>query len=101
MSERGSFVTEYIYCPKCLHVLQEVLISNDKFLMGIQIPSWNNSSLLPIIAGKIGGLHAGEELETMRDELAPLFQEALCHPVRIAVIPENGEATVFTFGPVP
>jgi hypothetical protein len=26
MSERGSFVTEYIYCDKCFHVVKKVLL---------------------------------------------------------------------------
>lgn len=99
MSERGSFCTEYVDCRECFKVLREVLESNDKFLKGVVIPSWGTSAIeLPIIAGKIGGHYAGEELDFMRFELAPKFQDRLCHPVRIAVIPESGEAQIMVFG---
>lgn len=103
MSERGSFCTEYVYCPKCFDVLRRRLVTDGKFLRGVAIPMWsecaNQGECLPIIAGKIGGHSFGEELYAMEFEYAPLFENDLCHPVRIAVIPENGEAKVFVFGP--
>ncbi|NBO19666.1 MAG: hypothetical protein EBV03_10690, partial [Proteobacteria bacterium] len=62
--------------------------------------SWATSAVeLPIIAGKIGGQYAGEELHFMKFDLAPKFEERLCHPVRIAVMPESGEAQIMVFGP--
>jgi len=48
MSERGSFVTEYMYCDKCLEKMKHILIQSDKYLYGRQIGD------LPIIAGKLG-----------------------------------------------
>ena len=103
MSERGSFCTEYVYCRKCFDVLRGHLVADGKFLRGVVIPTWsecsNQDEDLPIIAGKIGGHSFGEELYAMEYEYAPLFEAELCHPVRIAVIPENGDARVFVFGP--
>ena len=99
MSERGSFVTEYVYCDQCVAVIKEVLVSRDKFLRGIAIPSWVDfGEDLPIIAGKIGGLSMNEEFVTMEFELGEKLNERLCHPVRIAVLADSGESSIFTFG---
>lgn len=96
MSERGSFVTEYIHCPNCLNAVQEQLVDSSKYLTGITIPSWEYGKTLPIVAGKIGGGHLNEEFNLM-DELGQGMQ--LCHPVRIAVLADSGESKVFTFKP--
>lgn len=103
MSERGSFVTEYVYCPKCFVAAKSVLLERHKYLCSITLPSWekiedDDGHTLPIIAGKIGGLYPGEELDSINDgfrrDLAPL----LCHPLRIAVLAEQGQA-IFTIQP--
>lgn len=100
MSERGSFVTEYIYCDKCFAALKKLLVSNDKYLCSRTISSWhskpfmflfNKKEELPIIAGKVGGLYSGEELNTFEFELNPKIAKVICHPVRIAVLAESGE----------
>lgn len=92
MSERGSFITEYIYCDKCFEACKEVLNGNDKYLNTRQIAE------LPIIAGKIGGLYACEEIYDMRDDYIPEIQEKMCagHKIRIAVMAEQG-TSVFEF----
>jgi hypothetical protein len=90
MSERGSFITEYIYCDKCFDVVKKVLLSRDKFLCSTVIPSWCEQHL-PIVAGKIGGLYAGEELVDMEMKFIPAMEENICHDVRIAVLAESGE----------
>lgn len=101
MSERGSFVTEYLYCEQCFKAAKKVLSGSDKYFTGIAIPSWNQDSdvqELPIIAGKIGGLYPGEELDTFKAKLVPALAEVICHPLRIAVIAEQGEK-IFTINP--
>jgi len=99
MSERGSFITEYIYCPKCLEVLKGVLLGHEKHLMSIEIPHWNGGvKPLPIIAGKIGGLYSGEELNTFEFEFVPEIKKTICHPIRIAVIADEGER-IFKISP--
>ena len=92
MSERGSFITEYIYCDKCFNACKEVLCGNDKWLNARQIAE------LPIIAGKIGGLYACEELHDMEYKYIPQIQEKMCPDckIRIAVIAEQG-TSVFEF----
>jgi hypothetical protein len=92
MSERGSFVTEYIYCPKCLEAAKRVLLDRDKGLCSQLIQSWDDDPekpYLPIIAGKLGGSYSGEELHVMECELGPELVPLLCHSLRIAVICET------------
>jgi len=89
MSERGSFCTEYIYCDKCLEVVQSILIDNDKFLSSETIPTHSHEPR--IVAGKIGGLFPGEELLDMECEYGPAIAARICHPLRIAVLAEKGE----------
>ena len=94
MSERGSFVTEYFYCSKCFEAVKEVLKGDEKYLKTVQIPMWKGCSQdehLPILAGKIGGLYSGEELHTFEFEFIPKIAEKICHPIRIAVLVDNGE----------
>lgn len=94
MSERGSFVTEYIYCKKCFEVAKSVLLGNEKYLCSTTIPHWNSEKEgkeLPIIAGKIGGLYDQEEIDTFEFEFIPKLKEKLCHSLRIAVLAEIGE----------
>ena len=100
MSERGSFVTQYVYCEKCFEALKPILIQDHKYHCSISLPGWTGLEKgLPIIAGKIGGLYSGEELDTFEDEIVPLIQVAICHQIRIAVIAEEGER-IFTIEPV-
>ena len=99
MSERGSFITEFFYCDKCLSAVKSVLLSSEKFLMSVEIPHWNGGDKpLPIIAGKVGGLYFGEELDTFRYELIPKIKSEICHEIRIAVIAEQGEE-IFKISP--
>lgn len=102
MSERGSFCTEYIYCQECFNALQVVLASSrDKFLCASAIPAWSDSvrPLLPIIAGKIGGLYSGEELHEFDIQLRESIESALCHPLRIAVLSDSGGDVIFHYEP--
>ena len=93
MSERGSFVTEYIYCKECFEAAKRVLLKDGKFLRGVMVSSWTgcSDSHLPIIAGKIGGLYSGEELYNFEHDLVPELSASICHELRIAVIAEVGE----------
>jgi len=99
MSERGSFVAEFIYCKNRLNAVKAVLLSSNKYLMSIEIPHWNGGTEpLPIIAGKIGGLYAGEELNTFEFEFIPEIENSICHVIRIAVLAEKGEK-IFKISP--
>ncbi|HQR21882.1 MAG TPA: hypothetical protein PKV98_13495 [Burkholderiaceae bacterium] len=92
MSERGSFCTEYIYCPVCLSAAKFVLLGREKYLCSTVLPSWDGEGkYLPIIAGKIGGLHGGEEIDSFTGEFIPQLEGLICHPLRIAVLAESGQ----------
>jgi hypothetical protein len=93
MSERGSFVTEYIYCADCLAAAASVLLRDDKYLRGALVPAWTGCSeaTLPIIAGKVGDTYPGGEIHTFEHHLVPALYERICHPMRIAVLAETGE----------
>ena len=110
MSERGSFVTEYMYCEGCLEKMKRVLLKDSKYLKGVQIEGWLSGleyeswwrkllrvrrrvKALPIIAGKVGGLYLGDEIDMFMNGL---FDEenAPCHPVRISVITDGGRLFV-------
>jgi len=101
MSERGSFVTQYIYCVKCAEAAERILGGDSKHLTGFRIPIWRDSPTptdLPIIAGKIAGLYSGGEIAVFEQEIVPLLSAALCHPLRVAVLAEQGE-TIFHITP--
>lgn len=97
MSQRGSFVTEYIHCDKCLQAAKEVLLAREKTLCSTIIQSWCDQEI-PIIAGKIGGGYIGEEIATFDHELIPALAERICHPMRLAVLGED-EGKLYTITP--
>jgi hypothetical protein len=101
MSERGSFVTEYINCDKCLAVMKDVLLTHkDTFFCGslfsaALLPGVDGD--LPIIGGKVGGLSENEEFEDFR-ALQQSIGGLLCrgHSVRIAVLADSGASQIVT-----
>lgn len=98
MSERGSFVTEYIYCPKCFEAVKGVLLDRDKYLCSVQIPSWTEQEI-PIIAGKIGGLGSGDEVIEFEFELMPRIEKQICHSVVVCIISDSSGVAVFRVFP--
>jgi len=92
MSERGSFVTQFIYCPDCFVKMKAALCQNKKlnkaYLRGVKVRN------APIIAGKIRGGWRGEELHLVEQYIFT-NENAPCHPVRIAVLADSGESGVF------
>ena len=98
MSERGSFVTEYIYCDKCFEAAKKVLLFDEKYLCSRVIDGWGDEPPLRIIAGKVGGSHAEEEFLVFEFKLNHELSDIICHPLRIAVLGESGEQ-IFTVKP--
>jgi hypothetical protein len=85
MSERGSFVTGYLFCKQCEQILFEALCTEpDKFLCAARVPAWPESGMtvLPIIAGKVGGLYTVDDSELMNR----LQHVSVCHEVHFAVL---------------
>ena len=83
MSERSSFVTEYIYCPKCFEAMKALMIGeDDKYFTARIIGDF------PIIAGKVGTTAPGLEWDTLNDVLDDAHKTGApwpCHSVAIAV----------------
>ena len=95
MSQRGSWVTEYVYCPKCVAALDAYFKASPqgKYLSAYRIPSWDNSQAepMPIWAGKVGGLYLGEEAHAFEFEVVPELEKVVGCKLRIAVLPESLE----------
>jgi hypothetical protein len=86
MSERSSFVTEYIYCKECFEKLKPILCQSDKYLTGRQIDE------VRVIAGKVGSLGPGLEWESIHQELKDID---LCCDIRFVIIGDNGQVYMF------
>jgi hypothetical protein len=102
MSERGSFITEYIYCSKCLEHARNILLRDDKELCSQQVLSWESHpqpTAIPIIAGKVGSSYKNGEIHLFEDELIPLLVERICHAITIAVLPESGKCEFIIASP--
>lgn len=92
MSYRGSFVTEYIYCKKCLAAAKKELLFSDECMV-----LSNKFGTLPIIAGLVKETFVGGELQIFENIVQDL-QANICHPMRIVVLAEVGEE-IFTISP--
>lgn len=103
MSERGSFVTQFIYCTGCLERMQAVLVGNvehgphGKYLIGERVQGIDRQTgrvyQLSIIAGKLGSCGPGDDLIMFQFDLfAP--QNAPCHPVRVALLADSGVSQI-------
>ena len=87
MSERGSFITQFMYCPKCFKKLEKVLCTGHKYLDGKSI---NDNS---IIAGRLGSCGPGSDTVMFKYELFNK-ENAPCCPVRVALIPDSMEPEI-------
>lgn len=99
MSDRGSFVTDYIYCDKCMEAVENVF---DRLADDL----WHTSRLigadgeqLPIVAGKLRGLGGGDDLFNLEYEIAGDIAKLVCHKVRIAALPDGREARIIIVTP--
>jgi hypothetical protein len=90
MSERGSIVTEFIYCSKCLEKVKTTLESSEDFQ---EVTLISNS----IIAAKIHPQWPGGEF-TILDILFDA-DNAPCHDVRFAIHSDNGRSAILKLFP--
>lgn len=95
MPQRGTFVTDYIYCGRCRDAVAEVLqVDSDS--------GWFYGRALDpdhIIAGLIKGDSPGDEVAMMKSRHAPVLAAAICHPLRLAVLGENGDSAIILIRP--
>jgi hypothetical protein len=85
MSERGTFMTDFIYCQQCLESAKQVLgkVLADPCLTVI------TKGKLSALYGTVSGLYAGEEIDVIEDEVIPELEKVLCHPLRFVVLAES------------
>lgn len=97
MSERSSFITEYVYCRKCFAALKEILLVEDsKHLVARAIGD------LPIIAGKLGDSAPHLEWRALLEAFSlaqSQGKQLLCHKLRIAVVEDSGCTTTYIIHP--
>ena len=107
MSDRGSFVTEYIGCKDCLEVAKRVLVGSGQHGLGQQIIRSGQPGKvrqLPIIAGYTRSVVPGLAWQ-FDDDVRKELDEGLCHSLAIAVLDEQGvmvksrQAVTLMFGP--
>lgn len=91
MSERGAFTTmNLVYCKDCEAGVRRVLeakaaLEGPKYFH--LAPQEEDPGLrLKSIAGRVGGLAAGDEAHVFDVELRDEIEAAICHPLRIAVL---------------
>lgn len=94
MSQRGSFVSEYVYCRECFNKLKEVLLDNDKYCTSLVIPSsFPDDDELTIIAGKVGSTWDGGEVVEIKERLANIAPDR-CHAMTVVVLPEGNPPVI-------
>lgn len=99
MSERGVWCTEFIYCENCCKGFQCFLDDTAAFALTEAGPHkyWSGGQITPgVFAGRISGLHSGEEFEYWECDLLEKLSAHLCHPVRVAVISDTAGERVYT-----
>ena len=98
MSDRGCWMTEFIYCPKCRETVRGVL--SGVLLEPIYTIAQGPDSGMGSLHGRVSGLYPGEEIDVFESEIIPALEGKVCHPVRFAVIAESVDAAkTFKIGP--
>jgi len=88
MGERGSFITEFIYCRQCFEAVEDALITDDKRLQGCVVREGH------IIGGYVKHSWPGggyEPLQMAFDNAKSLP----CHDVRIAIHNDDNTTSVY------
>lgn len=84
MSDHGAYVTEYLHCSVCYDRLMVHLSARLTTRPCEVVPGH-------LLSGTISGLYAREEIHQM---VSILEDFPACHPVRVAIVAERGEAIV-------
>lgn len=97
MSERGSFVTQWMDCRQCCEAVCEVL-ENEAVIFDPL--NWSAGQIPPrIIAGFVGGSAPDEQFREFAEYLAGPLADRLCHPVRFAILSEARGSRVYRVRP--
>ena len=96
MSERGSFVTEFIYCPECFEACKRAFFAQG-MECAVEVPCGEHNTY-PIIAGKAAGMGPGDEFINFETEILPKIQAGMCPDckVRVVILADNGASFIYT-----
>lgn len=77
MSERGSFVTEYIYDEEDYLKIRKALDKDNKYLCVSPPCYWGDKkNELPIVSGKVGALSCDGEIDVLADALVGITTDS-------------------------
>lgn len=85
MSDRGTFITDCIYCEKCLNAVREEIERNN--LVTVYMDQKNDTH----VSGTIKEGCPGFEIAYFREYIIPEIEKRICHTIRIAVLAESGQ----------
>jgi len=90
MSERGTWMTDFIYCGETVTALREYFQAercpDNKYFTVQDLFEHQHCGAF---CGRIGGMYPGEELHSM-EELVPEIKQIIKTPIRICVFAEDG-----------
>lgn len=97
MSERGGFVSQFIYCERCLRAVLESAArcggdQEDKTFSCRQLGN------APMVSGRLGAYYPAGEIDTFGSWAEDLAGH-VCHPVRFAVLTDCGNVYGFVVQP--
>ena len=91
MSERGSLATQYIYCRECRESVLAVLSA---------IQNGYVHDVTPIAGGVIlAAMYRGMGELEFRCDVAPVLSSCICHPVVLALLPDDGAYALYEVRP--
>jgi hypothetical protein len=97
MSERGAYLTQFIYCDRCFNAVQKFL--KDRGLGPINL---YGQSTRGVLAGQARSTYSSGELDEFESiYLDKILQPKLCHPVSVLVWAESDRLQIFHFEPMP
>jgi len=97
VSERGSWVTQYIYCPECVCAVRDAIAAADAdsgyAIETISAPQG------PIFGGFISGPGLNGEHITFEVDMREEIESRICHPLSVAVLSDGGANLFYTLKP--
>jgi hypothetical protein len=98
MSERGTWMTDFIYCGDTVTALREYFQAercpDNKYFTVQELFEHQHCGAF---CGRIGGMYPGEELHSM-EGLIPEIEQIIKTPIRICVFAEDG-SQIFEIDP--
>ena len=94
MSERGSFVSEYIYNEGDYKIIREALNKNSKYLCISPPTYWGDKeNEMPIVSGKVGEIACGMEWISIASALVGIETK---YDIKIVIMEDIGDILLLT-----